>query len=86
MALSETRGGEGQYSEPYRLYNTDVFEYLLDNPMTLYGSIPFMQAHRKDSHAGVFWLNAAETWIDITETKNSSNPPSIGAKTNTITH
>ncbi|KAL6918721.1 hypothetical protein FSST1_002747 [Fusarium sambucinum] len=74
MALKETRGGvNGQYSEPYRLYNTDVFEYELDSPMTLYGAIPFMQAHRKDSHVGVFWLNAAETWIDITKTESKSN-------------
>ncbi|KAM0332416.1 hypothetical protein ACHAQA_002696 [Verticillium albo-atrum] len=86
MALRETRGGEGQYSEPYRLYNTDVFEYALDSPMTLYGSIPFMQAHHKDSHVGVFWLNAAETWIDITKVKSSSDSPSMGPTTDTMTH
>lgn len=33
-------------SEPYRLYNTDVFEYELWSPMTLYGSVPFMVAKR----------------------------------------
>lgn len=33
--------------------------------MSLYGSIPFMQAHRVGSTVGIFWLNAAETWIDI---------------------
>ncbi|KAH6691335.1 neutral alpha-glucosidase AB [Plectosphaerella plurivora] len=86
LALKETRGADGQYSEPYRLYNSDVFEYILDSPMTLYGAIPFMQAHRKDSHVGVFWLNAAETWIDITKGKSTSNPLAIGAKTNTNTH
>ena len=32
--------------DPYRLYNLDVFEYELDNPMALYGSIPFMLAHK----------------------------------------
>ncbi|KAM0211504.1 hypothetical protein ACHAQD_010297 [Fusarium lateritium] len=72
MALKETRGEKAQYSEPYRLYNTDVFEYESDSPMTLYGSIPFMQAHRKDSHVGIFWLNAAETWIDIKKTKKNT--------------
>ncbi|KAM0241498.1 hypothetical protein ACHAP5_007537 [Fusarium lateritium] len=72
MALKETRGPKAQYSEPYRLYNTDVFEYESDSPMTLYGSIPFMQAHRKDSHVGIFWLNAAETWIDITKAKKNT--------------
>ena len=32
--------------EPYRLYNLDVFEYELNNKMALYGSIPFMLAHK----------------------------------------
>ncbi|KAK4191718.1 2 subunit alpha glucosidase [Podospora australis] len=88
LSLKQTRGGEGNYQEPYRLYNADVFEYILDSPMTLYGSIPFMQAHKKDSSVGVFWLNAAETWVDITKAKASKNPLSIGtsAKTNTHTH
>lgn len=85
LSLKETRGGEGQYTDPYRLYNADVFEYILDSPMTLYGSIPFMQAHRKDSTVGVFWLNAAETWVDITKDKASSNPLAIGSKTTTTT-
>jgi alpha 1,3-glucosidase len=89
LSLKETRGeGEGKYSEPYRLYNLDVFEYILDSPMTLYGAIPFMQAHRKESTVGVFWLNAAETWIDIIKAKEAKNPLAIGAsaKTNTNTH
>ena len=33
-------------TDPYRLYNLDVFEYELYNPMALYGSIPYMLAHR----------------------------------------
>lgn len=88
LSLKETRGGDGNYNEPYRLYNSDVFEYILDSPMTLYGAIPFMQAQRKDSTVGVFWLNGAETWVDITKAKESKNPLAlgIGAKTNTHTH
>lgn len=85
LALKETRGGEGNYAEPYRMYNADVFEYILDSPMTLYGSIPFMQAHRKDSTVGIFWLNAAETWIDIVKNKESK-ALGIGTKTTTQTH
>lgn len=78
LSLKETRGGGDKYSDPYRLYNSDVFEYEMDSPMTLYGSIPFMQAHKKDSTVGVFWLNAAETWIDITKSTTSANPLSLG--------
>ncbi|KAI1818178.1 glycoside hydrolase family 31 protein [Poronia punctata] len=88
LSLKETRGGDGAYTDPYRLYNSDVFEYVLDSPMTLYGAIPLMQAHRKDSTVAVFWLNAAETWVDITKAKESKNPLSLGkgGKTNTQTH
>ncbi|KAI9151321.1 Glucosidase 2 subunit alpha 2 [Paramyrothecium foliicola] len=83
LSLRETRGGgDGKYTEPYRLYNTDVFEYALDSPMTLYGSIPFMKAHRKSSAVGILWLNSAETWVDIT--KETSHGGS--SKTDTRTH
>ncbi|CAM0137680.1 glucosidase II [Umbelopsis sp. WA50703] len=68
LSLKETRGGEGAYTEPYRLYNTDVFEYEMDSPAALYGSIPFMLAHRKNESVGVFWMNPSETWIDIVKT------------------
>ncbi|KAJ1938486.1 hypothetical protein EC988_007575, partial [Linderina pennispora] len=37
--------------------------------MALYGAIPFMVAHRAEATVGVFWLNAAETWIDVTREK-----------------
>lgn len=87
ISLRQTRGGDGNHDEPYRLYNTDVFEYVLDSPMTLYGAIPLMQAHRKDSSVGVFWLNAAETWIDIIKEKDGKNPLSLGKDTHsTRTH
>lgn len=88
LSLKETRGGDGNYDEPYRLYNADVFEYIMDSPMTLYGAIPFMQAHKKESTVGVFWLNTAETWIDIVKNKESHNPLTlgIGSKIDTRTH
>ncbi|CAK4030962.1 glycoside hydrolase family 31 [Lecanosticta acicola] len=79
LALRETRGeGENKYNDPYRLYNSDVFEYEMDSPMTLYGAIPFLQAHKKDSTVGVFWLNGAETWVDIVKSTTSPNPLSLG--------
>lgn len=42
-------------SEPYRLYNLDVFEYESHLPFGLYGSIPLLLAHRLGRTAGVFW-------------------------------
>ncbi|GAA93397.1 glycoside hydrolase family 31 protein [Mixia osmundae IAM 14324] len=67
LSLKTTRGGKDAYTDPYRHYNLDVFEYEYDSEMALYGAIPFMKAHRAGSTVAVFWLNAAETWIDITK-------------------
>jgi alpha 1,3-glucosidase len=48
-------------SEPYRLYNLDVFEYELNERMTLYGNIPFIL----NKNGGFFWNNPSETWVDV---------------------
>lgn len=60
FALRSTTG-----TEPYRLYNLDVFEFETNSRMSLYGAIPFVVAHNSDQTLGMLWLNAAETWIDI---------------------
>jgi mannosyl-oligosaccharide alpha-1,3-glucosidase len=78
FSLKTTSGDQSGYSEPYRLYNLDVFEYELDSPASLYGAIPFMYAHKQTSKisssgAAILWLNAAETWIDISKS-HSQNP------------
>jgi mannosyl-oligosaccharide alpha-1,3-glucosidase len=63
---------EGAHNEPYRLYNLDVFEYELHNPMALYGSIPMMVAHSASHTAGVFWNNPSETFVDVIKSAESS--------------
>lgn len=50
LALKSTKvvpgqGGHAHYHEPYRMYNLDVFEYELDEPMALYGNVPMMMGH-----------------------------------------
>ncbi|KAM6032633.1 LOW QUALITY PROTEIN: neutral alpha-glucosidase AB [Chlamydotis macqueenii] len=60
LRLRTTEGGD-----PYRLYNLDVFQYELYTPMALYGSVPLLLAHAARRTLGLFWLNAAETWVDI---------------------
>ncbi|XP_004502983.1 probable glucan 1,3-alpha-glucosidase [Cicer arietinum] len=66
LALKPTRGPNVDESEPYRLFNLDVFEYIHDSPFGLYGSIPFMLSHGKvRGTSGFFWLNAAEMQIDV---------------------
>jgi len=52
-------------TDPYRLYNLDVFEYELNNPMALYGAIPYIHALSATRSVGMMWLNAAETWLDV---------------------
>lgn len=66
-------------TDPYRLYNLDVFEYELDNPMALYGSVPVVVAHGVDSTAGVFWHNAAETWVDVKSKGEDKSGGGVGA-------
>ncbi|KAL4400419.1 glucosidase II [Malassezia pachydermatis] len=63
-----------RYNEPYRLMNTDVFEYEYDSPMALYGSVPVVHAISQSSAASVLWMNAAETWVDIHKTKRRPGP------------
>ncbi|CAH7671577.1 glycosyl hydrolases family 31-domain-containing protein [Phakopsora pachyrhizi] len=70
LSLKTTRGSsqpenKGSYTDPYRLWNLDVFEYEHDSEMALYGAVPLMKAHRTGSTVGVFWLNSAETWVDV---------------------
>ncbi|GMT11345.1 hypothetical protein PFISCL1PPCAC_2642, partial [Pristionchus fissidentatus] len=67
FALKSTVGS----TDPYRLFNLDVFEYEVGNPMALYVAVPYLMAHKKEATAGVLWLNAAETWIDTQSTENS---------------
>uniref|UniRef100_A0A8C7ZAV1 Glucosidase II alpha subunit b n=1 Tax=Oryzias sinensis TaxID=183150 RepID=A0A8C7ZAV1_9TELE len=61
--------------DPYRLFNLDVFQYELYNPMALYGAVPVMLAHNAQRTTGIFWLNAAETWVDISSNTGSSEIP-----------
>ncbi|SCV72067.1 BQ2448_4761 [Microbotryum intermedium] len=74
LSLKQTRGGTNAYTDPYRLYNLDVFEYEADSEMAIYGSIPFMKAHRAGSTVAVFAAIGSEMWIDITK---SSTPKPI---------
>lgn len=64
LALKDTSD-----SEPYRLYNVDIFEYPIQSKYPMYGSIPFMISVKPGASAGVFWLNSADTYIDISKSK-----------------
>ncbi|KAH6583225.1 hypothetical protein BASA60_001544 [Batrachochytrium salamandrivorans] len=73
FSLKTTRGAGSHFTQPYRLYNLDVFEHELDSPMALYGSIPFLMSHKKGLSAAVLFLNSAEMWVDIEQSKKSGS-------------
>ena len=73
-------------SEPYRLYNLDVFEYESESPFGLYGSIPMLLAHgsknvngagmddgkaRETISSGMYFHNPTETYVDIVKEESS---------------
>lgn len=70
LSLPSTTGPDAAYSDPYRLYNLDVFEYLADSSVALYGAIPLMHAHGKKGTVAVFNAIGSDTWIDVGK-KNS---------------
>ncbi|KAJ4965049.1 hypothetical protein NE237_016898 [Protea cynaroides] len=57
LALKATRGPGVEFSEPYRLFNLDVFKYLRDSPFELYESIPYMLSHGKGHGTSGFFLS-----------------------------
>eukprot|EP00708_Paratrimastix_pyriformis_P002066 GAFH01000804.1.p2 GENE.GAFH01000804.1~~GAFH01000804.1.p2 ORF type:complete len:938 (-),score=321.96 GAFH01000804.1:48-2525(-) len=60
----------GPSSEPFRLYNLDVFEYEVNSGMSLYGAVPLVMATNptRGLTTGLFWFNAAQTFIDVATT------------------
>ncbi|KAI5964054.1 ROT2 [Candida pseudojiufengensis] len=67
MLLKDTSG-----KEPYRFYNVDIFEYETDSRLPMYGSIPLLTAVKKDVSIGIFWVNSADSYIDIKKGKDST--------------
>ncbi|KAL4064299.1 glycosyl hydrolases family 31-domain-containing protein, partial [Scleroderma yunnanense] len=68
LSLPSTTGPDATYTDPFRLYNADVFEYLASSPVSLYGSVPLMHAHNAKSTVAVFNLVASDTSVDIGRT------------------
>ncbi|XP_029426119.1 neutral alpha-glucosidase C isoform X2 [Nannospalax galili] len=58
--LKNTRDGDA-----YRLYNLDVYGYQIHDKMGIYGSVPYLLAHKQGRTIGIFWLNASETLVEI---------------------
>ncbi|XP_004623565.1 neutral alpha-glucosidase C [Octodon degus] len=58
--LKNTRDGDA-----YRLYNLDVYGYQIYDKMGIYGSVPYLLAHKLGRTVGIFWMNASETLVEI---------------------
>lgn len=52
-------------SVPYRLYNIDRASYGEYETQALYGSVPVLYAHSPERSSGFFWLNSAQTFVDV---------------------
>jgi alpha 1,3-glucosidase len=72
LPLDSTFGDKTE-SEPYRLFNLDIFEYELNNPIGLYGAIPLLLSLKKGLSAGVFVLNPSNSFVDIEHTGAGTN-------------
>lgn len=56
----------------YRLFNVDIFEYETESNFPMYGSIPFMLASKPGHSIGLFWVNAADTYVNVKKLKHDS--------------
>ncbi|KAK4883487.1 hypothetical protein RN001_006806 [Aquatica leii] len=57
--------------DPYRHFNVDYGHYQLESRESLYGTIGVLYGHGTKHSCGVFWLNAAQTWIDLETAPNN---------------
>jgi mannosyl-oligosaccharide alpha-1,3-glucosidase len=68
VSLPHTVKADGAaHSEPYRMYNLDVFEFELHKTLGLYGTVPLLVGRNSGQSAAVLWLNTAETYLDVFE-------------------
>ncbi|KAG6552344.1 hypothetical protein Mapa_006198 [Marchantia paleacea] len=84
LALKPTKGAD-IVSEPYRLFNSDIFEYLHDSVFGLYGAVPFMLSHSEKRTTGFFWLNAAEMLVDVMSKEKTESAEAYRIDTHWIT-
>ncbi|XP_019374618.1 PREDICTED: neutral alpha-glucosidase C isoform X2 [Gavialis gangeticus] len=51
--------------DAYRLYNLDIYGHEIHDKIGIYGSVPFLLAHKPNRTLGIFWLNSSETLVEI---------------------
>lgn len=68
LALKTTGPG---VLDPYRLFNVDYAAYKVGSRESLYGAVPVLYAHNTKRTSGIFWLNSAQTFVDIDNGEDS---------------
>lgn len=56
--------------DPYRLYSSDYPGYDISTQEALYGAVPVLYGHGLERTSGIFWLNSAQTFVDIEKTES----------------
>ncbi|KAG2734879.1 hypothetical protein G9P44_002885 [Scheffersomyces stipitis] len=69
LNLKDTTGS----NQPYRLFNVDIFEYETDSRLPMYGAIPLLLAVRPELSVGLFWINSADTFVDLDKNSDSGD-------------
>ncbi|KAI8822195.1 glycosyl hydrolases family 31-domain-containing protein, partial [Fimicolochytrium jonesii] len=72
LNLKSTRGADAYWQDPYRFWNTDTYAYPVPSNAANYGAIPLIIAQKPGQAAGIFWVNPAEAWVDISRENNST--------------
>ncbi|KAK6458744.1 glucosidase II [Scheffersomyces xylosifermentans] len=60
-------------NNPYRLFNVDIFEYETDSRLPMYGSIPLLLAVKPALSVGLFWINSADTFINVDKSNSTKD-------------
>ena len=77
LNLPSTVGPGAKFSDPYRLWTLDVYDYELESPMALYGGVPLLLGHTASTTVGALWFNPTETYVDIS--RPEAGPPKTSA-------
>jgi alpha 1,3-glucosidase len=66
-------GKDEQLTEPYRMYNLDVFEYEIGNPIGLYGAVPMVIGLGPGAAYAVLVMNAGQLFVDVAYSNSNGN-------------
>eukprot|EP00347_Sterkiella_histriomuscorum_P019095 403342966 len=64
-------------SEPYRLYNVDIFNHDPYSKQNLYGSLPYVTSHSEQFDTSIVWMNSAETFVDIIQSNTEARKQKV---------